>query len=284
MSRPPSEPPAPTGQRATTASTGQRASIARRDAVVIITCEHASAALPAGADLGVPDDVRLSHVGWDEGAAAIGAATAAELACAYVAGEYSRLWVDLNRPAESAASLPASAFGVVIPGNVGLAAELRAARLARYHAPHWQQVIAAVEGRIQRHGGCLHVAVHSFDPELEPAARRFDVGVLFDPERTPEAELAAWLGDALSRAGYVTRANQPYLGTDEGMTTSLRQRFAAATYAGIEIEVSQALARDPDRARNLAAHLADAIDRCIGLSADQSAGQLARPGIKPGPG
>jgi predicted N-formylglutamate amidohydrolase len=122
----------------------------------------------------------------------------------------------------------------------------------------------------------LHVAVHSFDPELEPAARRFDVGVLFDPDRRPEADMAAWLGDALARAGHETRANQPYLGTDEGMTTCLRQRFAAAAYAGIEIEVSQALARDPDRARNLAGHLAAAVRQCVK--------QCAWPGSGPGRG
>jgi predicted N-formylglutamate amidohydrolase len=229
---------------------------------VLITCEHASPLLPAGMDVGVSADVRTSHVGWDAGAAEIAAVVAGELGSACVSGAYSRLWVDLNRPAHSAAAVPAMAFGVAIPGNQGLADELRAARLAQFHAPHWQGIIGAIEKRVDLCGGCLHVAVHSFDPALDPGARRFDVGVLFDPGRQPEAEVAAWLGDALGRAGHDTRANQPYLGTDEGMTTWLRERFPAPVYTGIEIEASQALATDPDRARKLALSLARALRQC----------------------
>jgi predicted N-formylglutamate amidohydrolase len=35
--------------------------------------------------------------------------------------------------------------------------------------------------------------------------------------------------------------NEPYLGTDDGLTTHLRTVFPAAGYAGIEIEVRQGL-------------------------------------------
>jgi predicted N-formylglutamate amidohydrolase len=229
---------------------------------ILITCEHASAAVPAGVALGVSPQVLESHVGWDPGAGAIAIALAQALGCEHLAGIYTRLWVDLNRPAESSAAVPAVSFGVAIDNNARLTAAERAARVAEYHTPHWRSVIAAVDARVSRYGGALHVAIHSFTPLLEPKRRRFDAGVLFDPSREPEAGIAESLRRDLLAAGYDARANEPYLGTDEGMTTSLRARFAAPVYAGIEIEVSQNLAGDEPRANRLAAELAAAISRC----------------------
>jgi hypothetical protein len=37
------------------------------------------------------------------------------------------------------------------------------------------------------------------------------------------------------------RRNRPYRGTSDGLTTHLRRRFAAKDYAGIELELNQAL-------------------------------------------
>lgn len=228
---------------------------------VLITCEHASAALPGGADLGVSAAVRTSHVGWDAGAARVAGQVARELGCAYVAGAWSRLWVDLNRPAGSRQVVPAVSFGVAVQGNAALSDQARHARVAAYHEPHWRRVTGLVEERA-RGGGCLHLAIHSFDPAIAPQDRCFEVGVLFDPDWQPEAAIADELRGLVAGAGYETRTNEPYLGTDEGLTTWLRTRFEDAAYTGIEIELNQALATSPARAGELTGALIDAIRRC----------------------
>jgi predicted N-formylglutamate amidohydrolase len=229
---------------------------------ILITCEHASATLPPGAELGVATAALESHIGWDPGAGEIAIEVAQALGCEHIAGMYTRLWVDLNRPAESRMVVPDVSFGTAIERNARLTEEERAARVADYHAPHWRKVIAAVESHVSRYGGALHVAIHSFDPLLEPDKRQFDVGVLFDPSRAAEAAIAESLRQDLLAVGYDACANAPYLGIDEGMTTSLRERFAAAMYVGIEIEVSQSLATVRPQAEKLSQILAVAIRRC----------------------
>lgn len=231
-------------------------------AAVLVTCEHASAAVPPGVELGLGAEILASHVAWDPGAASVAAALAELLGCEHRAGRYTRLFVDLNRSAASPAVVPDTSFGVSVAANRALAAAARAARIAAHHRPHWDMIHALVEASIARTGVCLHLAVHSFTPdidsELMPGARRFDIGVLFDPERAGEAAVAAVLVAELARAGYDVRQNQPYLGIDDGLTTGLRPRFAPHAYAGIEIELCQALALDPQRAARLPADLAAA--------------------------
>lgn len=229
---------------------------------LLITCEHASRALPPGMELGIGAEELGSHIGWDQGAAAMADAVVDTLGCACVKGAYTRLLVDLNRPVDSPMVVPAVSFGVRIPANAGLSPDEHAWRIATYHEPHWRRVIELVDARIDRHGGCLHLGMHSFEPLVEPGAREFDVGVLFDPDREPEATIAARLVSGLAAAGYDARPNQPYLGIDEGLTTWLRSRLGAGAYVGIEIEVSRVLATDMYEARNLAQALAGHISRC----------------------
>src|SRR5262249_22041629 len=71
--------------------------------------------------------------------------------------------------------------------------------------------------------------------------RHCDIGVLFDPARPTEARFARALVRLLSRAfpDLHVRANQPYRGTDDGLTTDLRKLHPESRYVGIEIEFNQ---------------------------------------------
>jgi predicted N-formylglutamate amidohydrolase len=80
--------------------------------------------------------------------------------------------------------------------------------------------------------------------------RKIDIGILFDPKRKREAELAkSWLlhmQQAAISAGMQhlrIAANQPYLGISDAHTTSLRGRLDPDWYSGIEIEVNQKIVR-----------------------------------------
>jgi predicted N-formylglutamate amidohydrolase len=205
---------------------------------VLITCEHARFAVPPELELGVADEVLRSHIGYDRGSSEIATALAARLGAPLHRGRFTRLVVDLNRRERNPAVIRAESYGVPIPGNAGLSEPAREARLAAYHRPYRHAARADAVRRAEA-GGCLHLSIHSFDPAVDPPNRRFDAGVLFDPDREPEATVAARVADGLAKSGRAVRLNEPYAGVPEGLTSWLRDQLPAARYVGLEIEASQ---------------------------------------------
>lgn len=205
---------------------------------VIISCEHGGNRVPRGlAPLLKPvRHLLTTHRGYDPGALALAKAAARALACPLHASTTTRLLADLNRSREN-------------PGMLGptLAHLDRAAieRLVREHYdPYRREVDAAVLKQAAR-APTLHVSMHTFTPVLYGQRRRVHVGVLYDPARAMESRLAsAWVERLRTQFPRLTvEHNQPYLGTDDGLTTYLRTRTAPDRYAGIELEVSQRFAR-----------------------------------------
>jgi len=228
--------------------------------IAVVTCEHASAAVPAGVDLGVDPSILSSHVGWDPGALEVAQTVSERLGVALHAGRYTRLYVDLNRAEGSGGVIPTRSFGVDIPGNRDLAGGERDRRLIEHRT--YRAAVDRAVARAVAMGGCLHLAVHSFAAEVEGNLRPYDCGVLFDPDRPQESAVARQILAALAAIGLAARANEPYLGTDDGLTTWLRGRYGDGTYAGLEIEVAQALT--PARRTPLGVAVADAAVRLCG--------------------
>jgi len=210
---------------------------------LVLSCEHASWTLPPGIDLGAPLEVLQSQAGWDHGAFDIASRLSEACGLPVHAGAFSRMFVDLNRAADHPDVIPAISYGVPVPGNAHLSAGDRKARIELFHAPYWQAVRRDVEARLHDSGEVLHLSSHSFAPELDPANRTYDVGVLYDPSHAYEAEIAERLMFELRGAGIIVRANQPYSGTGPAICTSLREELAGKRYAGIELETSHAVTR-----------------------------------------
>jgi len=208
---------------------------------LVLSCEHASWQLPPDVDLGVDQDVRSSQAGWDHGAFEIAEQLGEALGLPVHAGAFTRMFVDLNRPADHADVIPRNSYGAIVPGNAHLSPGDRAARLALFHTPYWDAVRRDVAARLRDRGSVLHFSSHTFDPSLDPAARTFDVGVLYDASHAFESELAERLMFQLRSAGLDVRANQPYSGTGPAICTTLRAELAGQRYAGIELETSHAV-------------------------------------------
>ena len=207
----------------------------------VITCEHASAALPPEVGtLGVHESVLASHVAWDPGAAEVARRLAESRGVQVELGEYSRLLVDLNRGADNPCVVPEVAFGVEVPGNRGLTLERRRERISRWHGPYWERVRARVRDALSAGARCMHVSVHSFTPELDPARRTFPIGLLFDPEREQESRAVEEMARLLRSANYRVEYNEPYPGTMDLITTRLRAEFGER-YVGIEIEINHGI-------------------------------------------
>lgn len=234
----------------------------------VVTCEHASNRLPrACGSLGLSEAFQRSHWAWDIGAARLARVCARRLGAPLHLGRYSRVLVDLNRSPDHPRVIPLRAGGRVVPGNLGLSAAERRRRIVRYHRPYRNAVLAEVRKLVLRHGACLHLSVHTFTPVWKGRERPFDVGLLYDPARPCERELARRLRRRLRDAGIDARLNRPYLGTSDGLTTGCRRLFPARRYAGIEIEVNQRLLSAPRRA----AAVAEVVARCVeGASATAS--------------
>jgi len=208
---------------------------------LVLSCEHASWAVPPDVDLGVPLEVVRSQAGWDHGAFEIATQISDALGIALHAGAFTRMFVDLNRAPDHADVIPVNSYGAPVPGNALLSAADRTSRLALFHAPYWTAVRRDVLARLADRDAVLHFSSHTFDPSLDPARRTYDVGVLYDPTHAFETELAERMMFALRAAGLDVRANQPYSGTGPAICTSLRNEFAGRRYAGIELETSHAV-------------------------------------------
>ena len=88
---------------------------------LILTCEHASAAIPSGYDnLGLSPMWLDTHIARDKGCRELTETLAQKLGCtAFLAG-YSRLFVDYNRRETEASLIVDESDKVIIPGNQNL--------------------------------------------------------------------------------------------------------------------------------------------------------------------
>lgn len=214
------------------AAAGKRS--ATGDALVI-TCEHGGNAVP-------PDYAHLfaghqallaTHRGWDPGALTLAQQLATAFGAPLIASTTTRLLVDLNRSVghpqlyfEATRNLPPAA---------------RRQILAQYYRPHRDQVEATVGSLIAAGRRVVHVASHSFTPELNGMVRQADLAWLYDPKRAGEGIFSRqWLtAFARRRPDLKLRRNYPYQGKFDGLTSLLRKRHAPEHYVGIELEVNQ---------------------------------------------
>ncbi|MEE4361267.1 MAG: N-formylglutamate amidohydrolase [Pseudomonadales bacterium] len=203
----------------------------------VITCEHATNRVPAAVRQLLDDPATTAaletHRGWDPGAAPLARVLAARLQAPLHLATVTRLLVDTNRTPGHPR----------LHGAWGRSATRarREAVIARWHRPHVDAVSASVAAALEEAPRVLHLAVHSFTPVLDGVVRTADIGLLYDPGHDDEAGLATRWAHALRAAtGLRVRRNYPYRGRDDGLTRSLRRRFGAS-YAGIELELNQAL-------------------------------------------
>ncbi len=210
-----------------------------KHAVVLVTCEHASAAVPRryAALFRSKEATRAleTHEGSDLGARKL----ARRLASAYGAecyeGVVTRLLIDLNRSRRHPQVF--SRFSRAL-GN-----EERQIVLSRYYEQFRRQVHSATRDATAAGHRVIHLSVHSFTPVFNGETRNADLGLLYDPAREGEARLATHWKSTLSEVlpHLRVRRNYPYRGNADGHVTTLRRQFASDCYVGFEIEVNQQL-------------------------------------------
>src|SRR5262245_57965037 len=148
---------------------------------LLLTCEHASARVPAGLAVDAPTRRLLAtHRGSDLGAWEIARVFSDRLSATAIGGAWSRLVLDLNRPPDSPDLIVTAPDGVPVSFNGMLGSGERKRRVARFHAPYHDAIDRHCT-RLKAAGRRpLLLAVHTFTPLLQPEKRRFDLGLLYD--------------------------------------------------------------------------------------------------------
>jgi predicted N-formylglutamate amidohydrolase len=198
------------------------------------------------------EGVLHSHRGWDAGALPLARWVAHGLEAQLLVTTVTRLVVDANR------SLPHprlfSEFTRPLPHTE------RSEILRFYYWPHRRAIERTIEAWIRGGARVLHLAVHSFDPTLDPAREKCDVGLLYDPRRRREQALCRrWQATLRSGCGLRVRRNFPYRGSADGLTTHLRRRFPAQAYSGVEVEGNQARLSEAAGVRRLGQALVETV-------------------------
>ena len=208
-----------------------------RPLTVLLSCEHGGNKVPQEyRRLFAPHrELLRSHRGWDPGTKQLAELWQRALECELHVAMVTRLLVDLNRSPHHRSVF--SEFTRDLPP-----AE-KQKMLDVHHTPHRQQIIASVKQAVASGKRILHVGVHSFTPQLNGAVRNADVSLLYDPASEWESELSSHWRASLreSKLEPRVRLNYPYRGNSDGLTTTLRKLVPADCYAGIEIEVNQAI-------------------------------------------
>lgn len=204
---------------------------------MLVTCEHGGNDIPAShaALFRGWEPVLDSHRGFDRGALVMARDLADAFDAPLVASTTSRLLIDLNRSLSNPK--------VWSSASRTLCAADKARIVQAYYAPYRQRAETWVHEGVSSGFRVVHLSSHSFTPVLDGQVRTADAGLLYDPTRAGEVDLAAhWKGALVERQPALrVRRNYPYAGKNDGLTASLRRRYPADRYVGIELELNQAL-------------------------------------------
>lgn len=231
---------------------------------VLLVCEHASFKLPASlGTLGLSPEALTAHIAWDPGALAIARKLSARFDATLVFQNFSRLAYDCNRPPESPDAMPVNSEVFEIPGNRGMDATQRQARIDEIYRP-WQKALGeTIAGRKAAGRDTVIVTIHTFTPIYKGSARSVEVGILHDRD----ARLAdAVLSRAARRRDFRVERNKPY-GPEDGVTHTLVEHGLANELLNVMIEVRNDLVKEDAGQEVVAGFLAELIGESLPVHA-----------------
>jgi predicted N-formylglutamate amidohydrolase len=210
--------------------------------VFVFACDHAGRTIPRQLKrLGLPEHETERHIAWDIGIGEVGRRISSLLDAALVLQTYSRLVIDCNRDPSLPSSIPEISDSTEIPGNRGIGAAARAARVEEIFRPYHNLLGATLDHRTEKGDSCVLVTLHSFTPILNGVPRPWHAGVLYNRD----VRLARPLLRLLRAEGdLIVGDNEPYRLTDlTDYTVPVHAECHALPY--VEVEIRQDLITDP---------------------------------------
>lgn len=175
---------------------------------LLLVADHAGNRIPRVlGDLGVSDEERARHIGWDIGIAGVSRHLADTLDAVLIQQNYSRLVIDCNRPPGVPSSMPEISELTAIPGNIGLSEAQKSARVTEIFRPYHDAIETELNRRLQSGRPVALVAMHSFTPVYKGFVRPWHAGVLYNRDDRFSKRLKA----VLEAEGDLTVGdNEPY--------------------------------------------------------------------------
>ena len=222
----------------------------------VFLCDHASNHVPAELiGLGVAAEDLQRHIGWDIGAAGVTEVLSEYFDAPAILCGVSRLVIDCNRQLDAPDLIPEASDGTVIPGNLGLGAAARAARIASWFRPYHD----AVEAVLDERAGSVVVSIHSMTPSLRGADRPWQIALSSYVDRSLADPILAALrvpGDV------VVGDNQPY-DLDPAVDYSVPYHAMQRGLPHVQVEFRQDEVADPDSQRLWAIRFAAALQLSV---------------------
>lgn len=202
-------------------------------APILLVCDHASPRFPASlGTMGLDPAARRCHLALDIGAGSLTEQLAASLGVTAVLCEYSRLVVDCNRQLMDPGAFLEFGDGIVVPGNRNLHQADKDKRANEIYWPYHKAITQQIERIGQEGTDPVIISIHSFTPVYNGESRTWEMGVLWDQDRTT-AEI--FIRD-LRAAGYLVGDNEPYSGkAPQDFTLDHHAEEINLPHVGIEI-------------------------------------------------
>ncbi|MGR3711891.1 MAG: N-formylglutamate amidohydrolase [Shimia sp.] len=183
---------------------------ADRPARWLITCDHASNAVPEGingGDLGIGADNMQRHIAYDVGIKGTSLRLAELLDAPVICSNFSRLVIDPNRGMDDPTQVMRLYDGTIIPANRYVDDAEIQRRVDTLYRPYHE----ALEGLAAAREAVIVVAMHSFSPKLNGRAPRpWEIAVLYS--RTYQDFSHALLSRLRREADLTVGENEPYDG------------------------------------------------------------------------
>ena len=203
---------------------------------LIFTVEHGDNKIPAeyACLFEGQESVLASHRGHDPGAGELAVRFSTRFHAPCEHAEISRLLVDQNRSIHNRRAL----FSEY---TRDLSAQEKRHVLESYYWPYQNAVRGRIAELQKGSQPVLHLAIHSFTPELHGEVRNCDVGLMYDPAREREKNFSCKWQDAIHEQSpeIKVRRNYPYRGVSDGIVLSMRRQFPKEIYIGLQIEINQ---------------------------------------------
>ena len=157
------------------------------------------------------------------------------LGCEYTSSSVTHLLVDCNR--DSNHSNCFSRFTRQLPDNT------KQQLIDQYYVPFHQATHKLIQDHISSGEQVLHISLRTFKPILNGLYRNAAVGLLYDPHRHAEKEVARiWRGLLLQQTPACrVRMNYPYAGIQFNLQKTLRKHYTESDYLGLQLTVNHTL-------------------------------------------
>ena len=206
------------------------------DPALLFTVEHG--------DNKVPDEfmhlfkghesVLSSHRGHDPGAKELAVRFSTRFPAPCEHAEITRLLIDQNRSLHNRRAL-FSDYTRQLPS------EEKERLIDVFYWPYQYLVKNRIAVLLGNNATVLHLAVHSFTPELNGEVRNCDVSLMYDPGRQREREFCLfWQNELACLDPQIrVRRNYPYRGNSDGIIQAMRREFPADRLVGLQLEINQ---------------------------------------------